>query len=123
MAQRLNTWAIIIFSTVRQCPEDKLRYAEIVNPLRTGAHLKTHVHVADFLLLSDITLETIDTLYTIRSNLSIPDTLGPSKTVLIIEVSLFESVHNSRFDYSQLTLRMIFAFLEYTYKHIIRQRS
>ena len=37
-------------------------------------------------------------LHALQSNLSIPDTLGPSKTVLIREVSLFQSVHNSRFD-------------------------
>ena len=37
----------------------------------------------------------------IQSNLSIPDTLGPNKTVLIREVSSFQSVHNSRFDCMQ----------------------
>ena len=37
-------------------------------------------------------------IHHIIANLSIPGTLGPNKTVLIIEESLFQSVHNSRFD-------------------------
>ena len=49
--------------------------------------------------LSDHNLTIIMYLQTwLQSNLSNLDTLGPSKTVLIIEVSLFLSVHNSRFD-------------------------
>ena len=37
----------------------------------------------------------IDIRSLIQSNLSIPDTLGPNKTVLIIEVSLFQRFNNT----------------------------
>ena len=74
--------------------------------------------------MCDLFYQTWDLNYEIQSNLSIPDTLGPSKTVLIIEVSLFQrfiyivvgplltdliievslcqSVHNSRFDCTRI---------------------
>ena len=40
---------------------------------------------------------TISNLNLIQSNLSIPDTLGPNKTVLIIEVSLFQRFINTHY--------------------------
>ena len=55
-----------------------------------------HVPAATFELLESLTYKH-PIIRLLQSNLSIPDTLGPSKTVHIIEVSLFQ-----RFSYTHL---------------------